>query len=430
MTARSKTIKGRTGMSLTIYPWTHTASGKTRWRFAWRENPFAPWRYTTAATKAKAELSAAERLEELESGGLIWSALPETRQHFLTKIHASVSPDEESMVLDYLQSRAASCMVGEAVARFIAGKVSAAGELTPYLRQVKRFLEHFSKAFAEKSLTDIHLPTLAEWLDNRTEGKGWKIKKDSRAYLVEFWKWCQREGIAGRDPVTVAERLPNIATGTQERRVLTVAELQSILDKVGDKWRAWVVLGAFAGMRPQEIVPHRNKKINKRGLHCEEIDFDFGVIRLPACVAKGGKRPRIIPLNDALKAGLEWAGIRPGMTGPVVLRNPSREQELARLGKVVFKTGWPKDALRHSYGSYRNAIVRSLEQVSQEMGTSVSMLQRHYHNPKAEAEGEKWFAVRFPLEKMFRFCSDGIEVNVEELENQKPKKARRIKKRA
>jgi predicted urease superfamily metal-dependent hydrolase len=65
-----------------------------------------------------------------------------------------------------------------------------------------------------------------------------------------------------------------------------------------------------------------------------------------------------------------------------------------RLGREVFKTGWPQDALRHSYGSYRNAMIRALPQVAEEMGTSENMLKKHYHNPKTKEEGEAWFGLR------------------------------------
>jgi len=82
------------------------------------------------------------------------------------------------------------------------------------------------------------------------------------------------------------------------------------------------------------------------------------------------------------------------MTGAVCLRNPSEEDETLRLGKVVFKDGWPQDALRHSYGSMRNAMLRNLPQVAEEMGTSETMLRRHYHNPRTLEEGTEWFALR------------------------------------
>ena len=423
---RSKIIKGEKGMRLTVYPWVHPATGASRWRFAWRDGK--GWRYSTYKTKAEAEEGAAMRLAEIEEGGLVWSGLSGERREFLGKVCALVAEGDEVDVLEYISARKVSSEISESVGRFLQWKEAAAGEVTPYLRHVNRVLKAMGEHFQGKAVADVHLPELAAWLAARGEGRGWKVRRDERAYVVELWKWFQREGIAGRAPVTVAERLPAVAREEVGRRVLSPDELVKLLETVAAPWRAWVVLGAFAGMRPQEICPAAEKRRGKRGLHCEEIDFQFGVIRLPACVSKGGKRARIIPISPALRAGLEWAGITPGRVGAVVSADPVKAGELRRLGREVFgKEGWPQDALRHSYGSYRNAIVRSLEQVAEEMGTSVPMLHRHYHNPKSEAEGVEWFAVR-PVS--VPICSDGIEVNVTEYENIPAKKARKIRKTA
>ena len=113
-------------------------------------------------------------------------------------------------------------------------------------------------------------------------------------------------------------------------------------------------------------------------------------------------------MSDALKAGLQWAGIQPGMTGKICLSNPANRNELARLGKILFAGHWPQDALRHSYGSYRNAILRNLGQVAEEMGTSIQMLERHYHNPQPAELGEAWFALR-PSNNTDRSDSDPME---------------------
>jgi hypothetical protein len=166
--------------------------------------------------------------------------------------------------------------------------------------------------------------------------------------------------------------------------------------EVREDFRAWLVLGAFAGLRPEEVAPPRKKgmsKAAKRGLFAEEIDWEFGVIRVSAETSKVDL-PRIVPMTEALRAGLEWAGIRPGMVGPVQARNASEAEETKRLGVAVFGGEWPQDALRHSFGSYRVALVQSLERVAIEMGTSVKMLQTHYHNPQAKEVGEEWFEVR------------------------------------
>jgi integrase len=269
--------------------------------------------------------------------------------------------------------------------------------MTPHLRTVENLLSEVATHFTGRRVSEIHAPELAAWWNTRGGKLSNKSRRDIRGHLVTFWRWALRQGIAGTDPVTAAERLPAPRVETGEKRILTADELCAVLDATEPRFRAHSVLSAFAGLRPEEIAPktaEKGKKARKRGLHCEEIDWQFGVIRLPAEVAKGGTRPRNIPMNEALKAGLQWAGIQPGMRGPVCLLNPTEEQELKRLGMLIFKTGWPKDALRHSFGSYRNAILRNLPQVSEEMGNSVAILNKHYHNPQPEQLGHQGFALR------------------------------------
>jgi hypothetical protein len=383
--------------SVTVFPWIHPTTGKRRWRFAVEDSTAkGGWRYKTRKTKDEAKVAAENALEQMSAGGLVWEMLSPKRKRFLEAVHAEASEHDEEALLAFLRSRHKSAEVVASVARFVDHKKTEAGEETPHLKRTRKVLEEMAEAFKGKPVVEIHLPELKAWWDKRGESVGTKRKRDIRAALVMFWNWCQREQLAGNDPITVAERLPAPAVEHGDRRVLTQEEMQKLLSEVSEEWRAWVVLGAFAGLRPEEIAPSSTeKKKQKRGLHCEEIDWAFNVIRLPG-VASKVKLPRIIPMSAALRAGLEWAGIKEGMTGPVCLRNPSDAGETRRLGKEVFGDGWPQDALRHSYGSYRNAIVRSLPQVAEEMGTSVTMLHGHYHNPKAAAEGVEWFAIRPP----------------------------------
>jgi len=275
----------------------------------------------------------------------------------------------------------------------MAAKISKAGEETPHLATARGVLEACATHFQGRNVSDIHQPDLAEWFATRTAKLGWKRKKDIRGTLVAFWRWSQREGIAGVDAITAAERIPEIGGQHGERAILTPNQFHSLAASIAIEFRPWLVLGCFAGLRPEEIAPGVSKKSTKRGIYCEEIDFQFSVIRIAPEVSKVGF-PRVIPMSDAARAWLEWADIRPGMTGPVCLDNPTRTKELARLGKSIFTGPWPKDICRHSYGSYRNAQIRSLAQVAEEMGTSVAMLQRHYHNPQPEEVGNQWFAMR------------------------------------
>lgn len=394
MSAKRK-IRVRQGNEwLTVYPWTHPVTGAKRWRFAVKEGE--RWRYVTKGTRVEAETAAAEVLRERGMGELVWSTLDVEARRFLEEVNRRVPEADRAEVLAYLRARDRSGEIGEAVERYVAHKVSEAGEKTPHLRTVELALLEVAERFRGKRVAEVHSPDLEKWWAERGAGLSSKRRKDLRAALVAFWRWAKVQGIAGPEVVTAAERLPGVRVEAGEKRVLQPEELVKVLNGIGQEWRAWAVLGAFGGLRPEEIVPSSTKRKGKRGLRCEEIDWQFRAIRLPAEVSKVN-RPRVVPMCEALEAGLRWAGILPGMTGPVVLRNPADAKELARLGEVVFGGQWPQDALRHSFGSYRNALVRSLAQVAEEMGTSEAMLHRHYHNPRVREEGEAWFTNIFSI---------------------------------
>lgn len=389
MSGKKRSVIRRGNSHLTVYP-----HGKG-WRFGWRVREGEPWRYVTRSTKKAAEEAAWEKLGELDAGGLVWSGLDGETRRFLQEVHRLASETDRPAVLAFLASRRKSAEIVASVARFMDWKVASAGEETRHLGNVRRDLAAMAKSFAGRSIVDISPDDLRAWWSQRVAGRADKTRNEVRGNLVAFWNWAVWDGIHPKE-VTAAEKLPRVELSLGERRVLTPAELLAVLAEVAPEWRAWVVLGAFCGLRPEEIAPPRKKgasKKGKRGIRCEEIDWQFKTIRLPAEVSKVAA-PRHVPLCEAAMQWLEWAGIRPGMTGAVCLRNPSEEEETVRLGKVVFQTGWPQDALRHSYGSFRNALLRNLPQVAEEMGTSETMLRRHYHNPRTLEEGEAWFSLR------------------------------------
>ena len=55
---------------------------------------------------------------------------------------------------------------------------------------------------------------------------------------------------------------------------------------------------------------------------------------------------------------------------------------------------WLPDALRHSYASYRLAIIHDIPRLSLEMGNSPAIIKAHYLNLKHDDEGKAWFALR------------------------------------
>ena len=393
---RHRVSKGN--MSVTIYRWTHPGTGARRWRFGWQNA--GQWRYKTCQTLEGAEAEAEKVIDDMAAGCLVMASLPSARQRWLAAVHEAARGDDEAAVLDFLRARHGSAMAAEVAARYIAHKTAEEGERTRHLVHVEREIAAMGEHFKGRHMSDIGADELAAWWTERTAGKARKTAKDTRGHMVALWRWAAEAGYVSAGP-SPADKLPRYRLETGERRILTPAELRAVMDAIRPEFRAWAVLGAFAGMRPDEIAPPQKagmSRARKRGLRCEEIDWEFRCIRVAAEVSKVGNH-RIVPLTDACAAGLQWAGVTAGMSGPVCARNPAECGETKRIGAAVFGGQWPKDSLRHSFGSYRNAVLRNLPQVAEEMGTSVAMLHRHYHNPQPAEIGAQWFAFRFvPIE--------------------------------
>lgn len=137
------------------------------------------------------------------------------------------------------------------------------------------------------------------------------------------------------------------------------------------------------------------------------------MIRVPEEVSKVDT-PRNIPFPEHAEEWLAWAGFKAGMTGAGCDRNMTDGGETGRLGPIVFgDEGWPQDALRHTYGSCRNAMICNLPQVAEEMGTSVDRMNKNYHNPSTLEEAQAWFGLR---PSMIRFdpMESGSPTNLEE----------------
>ncbi len=376
-------------MSITVYPY---GNG---WRFAWRSNGDTEWKYLTRKSKAAATDAAENKISQICTDGLVWAALSPARRRFLEAVNREAREEDEKAILSFIEGRQKSAEVTECVNRFLQFKIDEAGEKTPNIRNLQGHLDPMAQHFSGKAVVDISAEDLTGWWKSKWGARSRKTRKAARGSMVAFWSWCVNMTYYPNDAVTPAHRIPNVKLEKGKRHVLTPEEFLALAAAIKPEFRGSIVLQAFCGMRPEEVAPPARKgmsKKSKRGILREELDWTYKVIRIPEEVSKTNF-PRIVPILPGVEEWLEWAGIKPGQTGPIC-ENLVTAGETIRLGKEVFESGWPQDALRHSFGSYRNAVIRSLDQVADEMGNSVGMLKRHYHNPKAKEEGEAWFAMR------------------------------------
>jgi hypothetical protein len=119
------------------------------------------------------------------------------------------------------------------------------------------------------------------------------------------------------------------------------------------------------------------------------VDFDWCVwriIELRADQAKTASR-RVEPILDNLA---EWLALFE-TTGKVVAVK-SLYVDMTALARAL-KIAWSRNVLRHSFFSYRIAIVKSADQVALKAGNSPSMIFKHYRELTTEQEAGKWFGI-------------------------------------
>ena len=220
---------------------------------------------------------------------------------------------------------------------------------------------------------------IESWLDSiKAAGR---TRNNYRATLCTLFSFARSRGYLPRNERTDAELCMKASDRGGEIGIYTPAELSVMLTGIEAKFVPFVALGAFAGLRTAEI--HR--------LEWQDIDLHGGHIVVGKHKAKTGQR-RIVPILPALKTWLEPHAQGRGPIGPKY----SHDAPLLRAFRQALeplKVELVHNGLRHSFASYRLAIVQSADQVALEMGNSPKKLFTNYRELATPAQAERWFSV-------------------------------------
>jgi integrase len=157
--------------------------------------------------------------------------------------------------------------------------------------EVARHLDVYAKPLHRLPLTSIDRTIIKDHLDQIARDSGSVTANRARASMSAMFVWGMTEGLADKNPV--------ISTRKREEksrdRVLSDAELKAIwISADDDHYGAIIKLLMLSGQRANEIA----------GLQWSEIDFDRGVILLPAERTKNG-RAHQVPMSSTMVAILE-----------------------------------------------------------------------------------------------------------------------------
>ena len=204
--------------------------------------------------------------------------------------------------------------------------------------RLTRFAEAMARPISEVTAADIDGFLRSLELSARSQN-------NFRAAIGTLFRFGQTRGYVPAN-TRASAMLKRCPTHAPEIQVFTPDEMQKLLGKAKPKLVPALALGAFAGIRSEEI----------KRLDWSDIKLKQGHIEIKSAKSKTKIR-RLISIPKNLKA---WLLPFASETGPVT-PFANLALQFAKLGKLA-GVKWRKNGLRHSYISYRVAQTRNVRE--------------------------------------------------------------------
>lgn len=209
---------------------------------------------------------------------------------------------------------------------------------------------------------------------------GWTIR-GSLTVLGRIFATAERASVVQRNPVRQLDQGERPKVSDQEQRILTTAELQTLLSKAGD-FRALVAVGAFAGLRLGEALGLRWDNVDTKNgfLHVRnQLDHDRSLVEL-----KTNRSRRDVVMIPQLASALRAHRMKSRFKRPTDFvfpapdgRGRDRRSSSRGIERAVerAKVGPPSfHGLRHTYASMLIGTGADVERVSRQLGHANSAI--------------------------------------------------------
>lgn len=241
---------------------------------------------------------------------------------------------------------------------------------------VKLHVGRFASAF-QCLLTDVTHQQIETWMTSQDYSA--RYFNNCRAALITFFRWCRKQKFLPNFE-TEAEKVEKRPELLESVSIFEPAIMAKVLSHVRKDLTPYLALSAFGGLRPSEA----------RRLTWANIHWKDKYIEVHATQARKTLRDRFIPLHPNLRAWLEPFRETDGLVSK--FKRP-HEMLTSEHKKMDFLDEWPEDVLRHSYGSYRLALIKDTQKLASEMGNSPEIIVKNYRRPVSEKAAKEWFAL-------------------------------------
>ena len=287
--------------------------------------------------------------------------------------------------------------VQDAVEQFLAAKFDPNGgkgnrQLSvKTLNELKSIGKIITKSWGYKRVTEITSEQIKGYL-NKTKTKSGtyftnQTKLNRLTKIRQFFNYCMekpREWVKENPCAGIT-----ITAESKEVEILTNAQVIALLEatmqekeKVRQVMVPYLVLGLFAGLRPEEAQKMRWEWI-------EPLDEEKRIaqVKVPAEISKISES-RYAELSEA-----GWNLIKPYLiqSGPI---GWSRRAFRRIKDKAGFAgSEWPADCIRHTYASNWLAVHKERAHLAEIMGNSPAIIRKHYKRAIPVNDAEAYFQI-------------------------------------
>lgn len=255
-------------------------------------------------------------------------------------------------------------------------------------------LESRCGKFAEDFKVDIASVTTADvstWLDKLPDISE-RTRLNYRTKISQVFTFAGRKGYIPKNsnPVDGTEK-PDTEDGKVE--IFTPEELNRLIAAARPDFQICLALGCFAGLRSSEI----------QRLTWDKVRLASGFIEVEGRKRNTPSR-RLVPVTDNLRTWLVPHAKKSGLIWRPDLARGAAETLMSNTQVAVAEaTGdekaelkplpWRHNAPRHSFISYRLALVPNIGQVALEAGNSAKTIFKHYRELVTPEAARAWFAI-------------------------------------
>lgn len=277
------------------------------------------------------------------------------------------------------------------------------GKRPPTIRDRRLYLSSFVDKYGNKLSPAVTVAQAGDWVfDADTPSK----QASRRRALHALFAHAVRRGYVERNPVHAVDKPREL--GPDKISIFSPAEAEAMLraaEEMDPRLVPYLAIGIFAGLRPQNEL---------RLLDWGNVNLESKLLTVTRRTSKTA-RVRHVPIQPNLAAWLASVPKAERIGTLFYSRRLLRKVVAASKldskgkpvpfkleeGKPVFEKGvklkavqWSADIMRHSFCSYRQAVIKNIAQLCHEAGNTPDIASAHYLNPRAsEAEVKKFWAI-------------------------------------